>query len=503
METGRYTILVKNIEENGEEWSYYYIAGDVTIDDYIKEEIIEAEGKIYIEDIKNAEIDKTVYIPNNGSFTTELILTYAMQEDETKTDKYTELTKMLVIKDKSENTVTVPKGTEIVMIQNGVYYSYIVEEDIAEINLSNFKKISDGTIYPSIFNITDNETNPNISVSTNEVTGYNTYDYEEIFRFIINFSNCISYVADGGYYVAINIADGGTSIGEEQEENAKNMLQIVSRSYIYNGQVDKEKYEQDGIININGTLTLSQMNKNIAIKEGTELGARLKLVGENGEEVEIPEGSKITINGVDIDYLQNGVAEARIIESLTNSAVTKDLNITIDMSGVLEKNVLPVGTYTLEIDLKEKEENLIKSVAQNTAEIPIEIINYDTISAIKAEVIDNGEYEENKLQLIQSGEAEERTIKLEYEGNLEEPYIKITMLEKTGEFTYEATKNSSNILSKIEGLEVTESTIDSAGKEITISFGDNVSVGTYRVLFELYDKYGSKKTESIVNFIVY
>ena len=45
-------------------------------------------------------------------------------------------------------------------------------------------------------------------------------------------------------------------------------------------------------------------------------------------------------------------------------------------------------------------------------------------------------------------------------------------------------------------------TLNEQSQTITVSFGSNVPKGTYRILFELYDGYGNKKTESFVNFIV-
>ena len=71
------------------------------------------------------------------------------------------------------------------------------------------------------------------------------------------------------------------------------------------------------------------------------------------------------------------------------------------------------------------------------------------------------------------------------------------MVEKIAPFEYTNTKNSSNII-----LDYTEFKNLKENQEITINFGKNLNEGTYRVIFELYDKYENKLTETIVNFLV-
>ena len=91
-----------------------------------------------------------------------------------------------------------------------------------------------------------------------------------------------------------------------------------------------------------------------------------------------------------------------------------------------------------------------------------------------------------------------REIRINYEGTIETPYVNITILEKTGEFQYSETGNTKKITldkSNVSG------TID--GQTVGVTFDQKLNTGIYRILFELYDKYGTKKSEDFVNFIVY
>ena len=103
-----------------------------------------------------------------------------------------------------------------------------------------------------------------------------------------------------------------------------------------------------------------------------------------------------------------------------------------------------------------------------------------------------------KIYKYKKGKEETREMTLSYEGILETPYVNITILEKTGEFQYSETDNTKKIIldkSNVSG------TID--GQIVKATFGEKLNSGTYRILFELYDKYGTKKSEDFVNFIVY
>ena len=91
---------------------------------------------------------------------------------------------------------------------------------------------------------------------------------------------------------------------------------------------------------------------------------------------------------------------------------------------------------------------------------------------------------------------------MQYIGELEEPKVKITALEKTGEFTYEETENSKKIITKLESVSVEQITSLAESQEILIIFEDDIQIGTYRIKFELSDKYNENKQECIINFIV-
>ena len=76
-------------------------------------------------------------------------------------------------------------------------------------------------------------------------------------------------------------------------------------------------------------------------------------------------------------------------------------------------------------------------------------------------------------------------------GQLEDPFVKVSVVEKTSDFDYSATENSKKITVN-----------DNGDGSYKVAFSDSLDVGTYRVVFELFDKYGNKMSENFANFIV-
>ena len=116
-------------------------------------------------------------------------------------------------------------------------------------------------------------------------------------------------------------------------------------------------------------------------------------------------------------------------------------------------------------------------------------INFSCIIYIS---IDNSEnLAEDKLQLITKGKEEVRIIHTNCSGQLEDPFVKVSVVEKTSDFDYSATENSKKITVN-----------DNGDGSYNVTFSDSLDVGTYRVIFELFDKYGNKMSENFANFIV-
>ena len=471
----RYDILAKKQQdENGITYSYYYIAEDINITDFVQITSSSIAERVYNSTITNNE---KVKISNNQSFTTNLNLHYELLADDANPDKYTAINRELVLKIDADTLATIPKGTEILMIKNGNYYYYILEGDLTKVPLTKFKDY-ENNIFEETTNI---RTAEGVSSETNETTQSISYRYNEEYRFIIDFANTETAIKAGTYYAMLNVNDSNVWLNEEQTESANN-IEISDLTYEYTYTLDKEAYEGNGIININGTLKINGSNNTIQ-----DLAVVAKLLDENGNQINIPDGSKL-YNGQEYSLAQNGIAQIKVI--------AENMKLSLDMTNILSENKLVDGNYKLLLELRLLENEILKSNIQKTIEIPIEIQNNAENTdeyGIKVQIKETVE----NVQIIKKADNETRTINLQYTGTLEEPKVKIKLLEKTAPFEYINTENANNIT-----VSVTELVTLSASQEITLNFGKNLNTGTYRVVFELYDKFENKLTESLVKFIV-
>ena len=234
---------------------------------------------------------------------------------------------------------------------------------------------------------------------------------------------------------------------------------------------------------------------------------RINLVDSTGNTELIPEGTKITINNQTYNS-ENGVLQLKLLENISSEEIVQVLNMQLDMSELLPQNRLKTGEYTLEIEVALVEDEVSENNIQDVLEVPIVIENTsEKTYGLKAEILNETAIEADKLQLIQKeeiqeGQTEERKVKLQYEGSFEEAKVKIKTLERTGPFAYEETEDSNKIDISIEEATTNEITTLEEEQEIVLSFGSEMKGGTYRIVFELYDKYNKKRTECLVNNIV-
>lgn len=132
-------------------------------------------------------------------------------------------------------------------------------------------------------------------------------------------------------------------------------------------------------------------------------------------------------------------------------------------------------------------ENIVSNVI-TTQNIVFEIeqkMNY----GIKAEN-DSGK---GKL-IIEDPETSERIVNLSInKGNLEDAYIVVKSQKKQEGKYIECDKTLS---------EETTIRTDSENKNIMVIFDNLLENGTYRLVFELYDKYGTKYAEETINYII-
>jgi len=482
----KYSILSqKYTEDTGTTYSYYYISKTIIITDYVSIDSISVKDRVYKGTITN---NTGITIQNKEIFTSDINLYYELLVDSSGTEKYKNLSRDFTLKIDTEQLVTIPAGTEITMKHNDIYYNYIVESDTTKIPLNKFKDANE-IAYSGGF--TDLRGVDEVNVDYNEITYSTTYSYEETYRFIVNFSNTKTPISSGIYYTSVNINDNNEWIDEGQEESA-NTIQIQEREYKYNYQLNREEYEGNGRIDITGQLQLSEVTQEV---KDTDLLGRMKLLNNSSEQIDIPIGTIITINGIQYE-IYNGTLQSKLVENVSNEEILQTLNISVDMSGVLPQNRLEDSEYKLILELVLSKRNL----NQEIFEIPIIIKNTGNYG-IKAELLNLEELKETQLQLIRN-DNRERTINLQYIGELEEPKVKIIALEKTGEFTYEETENSKKIITKLESVSVEQITSLAESQEISIIFEDDIQIGTYRIKFELSDKYNENKQECIINFIV-
>jgi hypothetical protein len=284
------------------------------------------------------------------------------------------------------------------------------------------------------------------------------------------------------------------------------MVQISSRDYTYENNSENKTYQNNGNINIDGTLKINEIDSSIESLKNKGLSVRVKLE-EDGKIIEIPQGTVLTINNNENFETQNGIIEAKLLKEITNLETIQDFNISLNMSDVLPIYRIEAGKYNLLIEIVLSEDDLLESLVQKTIEIPLTIVEMKSDSiGFKSEIQNMQNVASDKIQLINKGEKAERSIGLNYNGTLNNPNVKITILEKTGEFEYtniNNTDNANKIKIEINEKETYEISNITNNANLTINFSDKLSVGTYKILFELYDDNGEKQTESVTNFIVW
>ena len=499
----KYQITSESLEDGS---INYYVSKDVEITDSVKIGVSSIQDKFYTEKIENTE---TVHILNNASFSSKVKLDYELFA--TEESKYTNLTRDIVLKKDKNTTINIPEGTEIIMVKDNIYYTYIAEQDIEKIPLNNFKRIDNNETFKEVNNI---RTAEGVQKEINETNDTVTYNYSEEYRIVINFSNVKTPIENGTYYLMINVNDNSNWINQEQIETF-NTVQIHNRLVTSNINSDKEKYEPNEIINLVGTIQIGAVSKDNTDTSGSSVQeqldksvyARIKLEKVDNTTgtttaVAISDGTAITLNGQTTNEIISGIAEIKLLDSLPNSEIVEDIDLSLDMQKVLKQNQLNTGTYNIVLELVPAIDTILESKILGIVKTTTNIIDYENNYGISVNLVEVENLATDKLQIIKQGEATERTMNLQYSGLLEEPIVKLTVLEKTGEFQYVETSDCSEIILTINDNETKEITGLQSTQNIKVHFNENLKEGTYRILFELFDKYGNKKSENLINFIV-
>ena len=211
--------------------------------------------------------------------------------------------------------------------------------------------------------------------------------------------------------------------------------------------------------------------------------------------VTIPEGTQVVINNNNYQ-VKEGQVIFKLLDNLSTSVTEKSLDINLDMSNVLAQDQIPKGEYKITL------ESLNSKQYENIIDTPISIIEKQKEYGLSANINQIDGIASDKIQIINQNEEANRSIKIKYSNSseLKNMKIKIRAVERTGEFEYKETANSSNKID-IDTTEI-ETINNNVEQDINITFESGLKQGTYRILVELYDEYNQLKTYDYINFIV-
>lgn len=515
-----------SIMSSGGEYSYYYLSDNVEISNYADIKSTNLVDRIYNENIgsKVGSLAENISILEIGDFTNVMTIDYEFYKDTDNPNKYANITREFVLKDSSGKCVSIPNGTEILMIYNEKNYIFVADSDKDSIDLSLFKG-DDGLNFTQVKNLQKAE---GVKEQRNEVTGNTLYNYSESFRFIVTFANIIENngsIEPGIYYPMLNLKDNSTLIGDEQKENTNNVS--ISQVAFTPSSLKPEKdiYFGNENVEIFASGTVKTYNG-----DGKALYGNVKLYNESNKRVDIPNATKVKVNDGIYDVV-NGSALVKFLDNCTDSGTSYDLSFSMDMTNVLKQNQLPAGTYKLVFEYCFAENGDVMGNIAGYSEASIVINDMDGKCGLDFSVGSVSGIPDDKVQIISKGKDETRMIWLSLEGsdNIEEPVAKFSVLEKIGEFDYAETSNSSKIT--IEGnmnfgTKTASETVDENSeanitdeiiendeakgtsraktriKSFYLHFSETLPEGTYRIKVEMYDKYENLITENFVNFIV-
>ena len=477
-----YTIKYKQKDD----FIQYYINNDIIIDKNLTEQIILQEGKKLNTSVENWNTSN-IKIMQDGQISANFDINYQFKKDENLGKKYQNIERSIIIKS-GEEQVNIPKNTKLIMVvtQNNEQklYKYITKENETEIKLNEFEDIENNNQkYTEITNVANESTGNSVALM---------YTYSEQFRFILDFSDSENYLeTNKTYNILLNIRDIVEQI-KEPEDIAINIMNIQSkRNITYDAVLEKTKYLQNGNIKLSGNINMdsisdsstydTDINKNLAIK--------IKLQNENGENINIPDGTLVKINGVqqksDLNYIISTIG------TITKNSFNEDFDIEFDMENVIqESSKLKEGNYKIIIEAYTQDGTMLqKNMMKNVYEF--EIIKKDNYG-LDAKITNNGE-SSDKLQIFNK-ENKNKSLEIKIQkGDLDNPYIKIKLQKRTSVFTYTDIENTI-VPNTIESINLKENNV--------LKINSDLESGMYRIVITLYDESNNEYTEKTINFIV-
>lgn len=466
--------------EDGTGASIYFIASDVLITETIVTNIINADGKHYTDDSSQWP-SEDFYVINSGTFSTDCEIKIAFLDDGELGDLYKDISRSLVMYT-GDILTTLPTGTNIVMIINDEYYSYRTTENTSEISLESFEKMDDETAkYKEVSNIRRNAT----LVGGNELK--KSYEYNETFRFIVDFSEAKEeeLLKMGPYNLILKFHDAG-AVSESKADSVNTIRIEEPRKYNLEYSFDREWYESDSVIDVDLTMTSEYYILFDQSHTSKELTALISVKDKNGEYVTFTDAIQFYIDNTEINHT-NGNAQYDVLSGLTQTRMEVKNNLKIDMTKVIPVELLSPGENTICIDYYISKDGVLEEQVE-AYELKIQIVKFNDYSLYSVVKSENGKAGKELLN-VNRNEDNSRIIQINYIGDLIDPYVGVVLQNKVGD-TFETMTNS-----------VTQETytISENIQEIDAIFGSALSSGTYRMNFELYDKYNDlKSVESLI-----
>ena len=459
----------------------YYIENDVYITETTANKIINTAGKHYTDD-SSTWSEEDFYIVNTGVFSTNCDIQVSYLDDGSLGNKYENVSRKIAIYT-GDTIVTMPKDTNVVMVVDGELYKYRTKTDLTEIPIVDFVKMEDETInFAEVSNIRAVAT----LIGGNELK--KSYEYKEVFRFIIDFSECQedTLLSRGPYNLIINYYDSDEKA--EVLSKSTNVIKIEEpRKYNTTITFDRDWYEQRVKMDIK---MITKSEYYILFDEADKeqaLVAVLTIKNKDGEYQALSDNLIVYVNNIKTTHT-NGNITFKVSSGLVQEAFTKMQNIIMDMSALSEEEFLDIGNNTLSINYYTAKDNVLeKKVGCN--EITFQIIKYYEYSLYGVVISENG-LQGAELLNVNRSEDNSRTIQINYKGDLIEPYVEVIVQRYNGSNYVDITNSITNTKYDITGNTY----------NIEAIFGNELSSGRYKVIFNLYDKYGEKKTTQELNF---
>ena len=216
------------------------------------------------------------------------------------------------------------------------------------------------------------------------------------------------------------------------------------------------------------------------------LVALISIKDENGEYIELPSSIKFYVDGNEIQHT-NGNAMYTVAENLVQTKMEIINQLKIDLSNLSGSLGLATGKKTICIDYYLAKDGVLEENVEKY-EIETEIKKFLRHSLVCIVEPENGP-SGNDLWTVKRSVDNTRKILMNYIGDLIDPEVTVRLEIKNGDAFY----STSNIKSDTKY----DMLLDN--NSIDVVFENIMSAGTYRVVFDLVDRYGEKKaTESII-----